>query len=146
MGNGGVPTGGASAGGTTSGNGGTMSGAAGNGGTTSGGAGNGGNGGATSGGAGNGGTASGGAGNGGDGGTSGGATSCGPANDIELATSIPQQFRQEVANAGRIDKASYPVYYYTDETAGVNSDPRGLVLERRALKWTPKFGPAAKVV
>jgi enterochelin esterase-like enzyme len=28
-------------------------------------------------------------------------------------------------------KVSYPVYYYTDETGGVNSDPRGLVLERR---------------
>lgn len=66
------------------------------------------------------------------GGTGGGpATTCTPATNVELATAIPEQFSQEVANKGEMLEISYPVYYYTDQTSGGTGDPTTHVLEKR---------------
>ncbi len=57
-------------------------------------------------------------------------------NGMELASSIPQQYRQSIKNSGEVVKRSYPCYYYTDLTdSGVDIQARyeetGYVLERR---------------
>jgi enterochelin esterase-like enzyme len=76
--------------------------------------------------------ASGSGGGGSSAGGSAGATSCGGLRaNLKPAESIPQQFREPVANAGRIVKVTYPNYYYTDLTAGQTGDPSRFVLQRR---------------
>lgn len=118
----------------TSGGGGSAIGGAGSGGASDAGAS-----GMPSGGAGDGGT-SGGAGSATAGGAgaptagAGGAIACAPraGEPVELETSIPQRFRQPVANAGTMVEVTYPNYYYTDLTAGQSGDPSRFVLERRA--------------
>ncbi len=159
---GGVSAGGASAGTGGSGAAGTTSsgGSAGTSGMTSGGAS--GAGGATAGSAGapaggadsagTSGTASGGMGGGGAAGAtagsagapaggSGGITTCnvgGPA-DVELATSIPESFKQPSQQAGTMSSHAYPCYHYTDLTAGQSGDPNDFVLERRDQPITKEF-------
>jgi enterochelin esterase-like enzyme len=57
-------------------------------------------------------------------------------NAVELAVSIPQQYRQSIDSSGQVVKRSYSCYYYTDLTnSGVEIQARfedtGYVLERR---------------
>ncbi len=57
-------------------------------------------------------------------------------NGMELANSIPQQYKQPITKSGEMVKRSYPCYYYTDLTdSGVDIqaryEDRGYVLERR---------------
>ena len=59
-----------------------------------------------------------------------------PSNGVELAVSIPQQYKQSIDSSGQVVKRSYPCYYYTDLTdTGVDIQARyediGYVLERR---------------
>ena len=61
---------------------------------------------------------------------------CRPSNGMELASSIPQQYRQSIKKSGEVVKRSYLCYYYTDSTdSGVDIQARyeetGYVLERR---------------
>lgn len=81
---------------------------------------------------------SGGGGTGGEAGGGGGVVEPKPAN-VELASAIPQSYRQPVASAGTMSKRSYPCHYYTDEKAGIRVDPRELVLERRAEPITKQL-------
>lgn len=60
----------------------------------------------------------------------------GLSNAMELADSIPQQYKQSIADSGQVVQRSYPCYYYTDLTdSGVDIQARyeetGYVLERR---------------
>jgi enterochelin esterase-like enzyme len=134
--NGGIPSGGASNGGMSGGGaGGTMSGGgAPSGGASNAGMGGGGVGGSTAGGVG-GGAGGATAGSGGTGGTPAGGTgalSCGSGKAVQLATSIPQEFRQPAANAGMMVRRTYPCYYYTDATSAPSGDPSRFVLQRRS--------------
>jgi enterochelin esterase-like enzyme len=62
---------------------------------------------------------------------------------MEMANSIPQQYKQPIANSGQVVQRSYPCYYYTDLTdSGVDIqagyEDRGYVLERREEAITKK--------
>jgi enterochelin esterase-like enzyme len=50
----------------------------------------------------------------------GGVTAC-PTVNAEVASSIPAELKQPIANPGQVSKVSYPVYYYTDLTARPNT-------------------------
>jgi enterochelin esterase-like enzyme len=107
-GSGGTATGGTSSGGT--------SGQAGSGGNNTSG-GSGGGGGATSGGA---------PGTGGAGGTTGGTGGTmtgtgGMRTMVQVATSVPTQYRNPVSNPGKWTAKTYPVYYYTTQKGGSSS-------------------------
>jgi enterochelin esterase-like enzyme len=96
--------------------------------------------GATSGGTSGGGSGGTTAGSSGAAGSGGGATTCSATpGDVEIATSIPDQFKQPSTEAGRMEKHSYPCYYYTDLTSGQSGDPSEFVLSRRDQPITKEF-------
>lgn len=88
-------------------------------------------------GTGNSGSSAGGVSNAGSGGTplagaSGGGSDGGPVIvDVDLADAIPEPYRQPALDPGLIVKRSYPCYHYTDETAGLETEPSNLVLAPR---------------
>ncbi|MBN1609331.1 MAG: hypothetical protein JW940_22060 [Polyangiaceae bacterium] len=51
--------------------------------------------------------------------------------DVEIEGSIPNRYKQPHSDAGEVVRRSYACYYYTDDTAGLETDPSSLVLSRR---------------
>ncbi len=59
--------------------------------------------------------------------------------EADIQGAIPQQYKQPIDNAGTIVRRSYPCYYYTDQTEGLESEPSELILERRAQPITKEL-------
>jgi enterochelin esterase-like enzyme len=61
------------------------------------------------------------AGNGGAGGSAGSGGSGLTRPKVEVASSVPGEYGQPVASPGKVEKLTYPVYFYTTESGGSNT-------------------------